>query len=354
MSMGSKRTRNTYLTETLAACGNAAQYDAQAKKIAADKGFLARVLKATVKELREYELPEIERFIEGVEVMGISERDEAHAEEDFMPAIAGMNSEDAAVGAGTIRCDLKFYVLIAGKERIKILINLEVQKSYPKEYDVMPRGIFYCCRTIAGQKNVEFRGDDYNGIKKTYGIWLNLNAPKEEADSIFCVELVPRKIEGNPNPESHRYDPMNVTLVGLDKDSYQKKATELHGYLGTIFSERLNVEEKLEILREEYGVEPTEEVKEDMESMCNLGEALYAEAYDEAYDEAYKEAYKQAYEQAYEKACKMLREEHRETIRKEVTKTKAERDRANAAEARLDAVQKENAYLKSLLQKTSV
>lgn len=305
--------RNTYLTNMLQKYGSTAQYDAAAKKIMADKSLLAMILRVTVSELRGYDRSEIERLIEGVEV-------------SEAPAITGTNTEDADPEDGTVRYDVHFYVILPKKQRVKILLNVEIQKEYHADGDLMPRGIYYCCRIISGQKDREFVGEDYENIKKTYGIWLNLNAPKQEADSIFCVELTPKVLVGNANPERHKYDLMNVTMIGLNDDSYKKRVTELHGYLGTIFSKKLKPDEKIRILKEEYGVEPTKEVKEGMETMCNLGEALLEEGRQEG------------------------RQEERENTRRESERADAAETRANEAETRAYQAEKEVDYLKRLLE----
>ena len=262
----------TYLTNCLTNFGTAAQYDAEAKKIVADKGLLAMILKEAVKELREYE-----------------------------------------------------------RSEVKIIINLEIQKEFLKSQQ-MPRGIYYCCRNITGQKDREFEGEDYAGIKKTYGIWLNLNAPRREADSTFCVELRPRVMAGDVDPEEHRYDLMNVTMIGLDDESYARRATELHGYLGTIFTTKLSPQEKIRILQEEYGVEPTKEVKEGVGKMCNLGEALVMETWEKAMKEAEKEIAKVEMK-----------------VEAEKNRAEAEKNRAEAAETRANQAEKELEELKNLL-----
>ena len=337
--MGRRMKSKTYLTNCLKNFGNAAQYDAEAKKIMADKGLMAMILKEAVKELRGYERSEIERFIEGVRVS------RAHA-----AAITGMNAEDAEPEEGTVRYDVKFFVIIPGRERIKIIINLEVQKEYLRK-QLMPRGIYYCCRSVTGQKDREFEGADYAGIKKTYGIWLNLNAPRREADSTFCVELRPRVLTGSVNPEKHRYDLMNVTMIGLDDESYARRATKLHGYLGTIFTTKLSPQEKIRILQEEYGVEPTKEVREGVGNMCNLGEVLVMETW----EKAVKETRRKINKETRKKIMKAnQRAEVAETRAEEArVREEAAETRAEAEKARADQAERELEKLRKLLDQTN-
>lgn len=70
------------------------------------------------------------------------------------------------------------------------------------------------------------------------------------------------------------YDLLSVVLVGLSEASGIREETPLHGFLGTIFSEKLRPEKKLQILEEKYEIAATEEVKEGVNRMCNLSDAI--------------------------------------------------------------------------------
>ena len=52
---------------------------------------------------------------------------------------------------------------------------------------------------------------------------------------------------------------------------------ELHRFLGTIFSQKLAVEEKLHIMKTEYDISEEEDFREDVNEMCNLGEGIMEE-----------------------------------------------------------------------------
>lgn len=261
----------TYLSRSLGAYGDRAELDAEAKKITADKGVLARILQGNVVELSGYELQEIETFIEEVEVSKVPLVSETKTQ-SRTEAIVGMNTEDSVPGEGKITFDVRFYICIPEEEHIKILLNVEIQNDYYPGYDLVPRGVFYCCRMISAQMDTEFTGEDYDGIKKVYSIWLCLNAPQIEADTVTSYSIMPKNIVGATDPERHRYDLLNVTLIGLNENSYQKKTTDLHGYLGTIFSKKLPSSEKIRILEQDYGVKPTREVKEGLQKMQGLAD----------------------------------------------------------------------------------
>lgn len=148
-----------------------------AKKLIADKGVLSWIVKYTVEELKDYPLKEIAEFIEGIEIASIP----VYPGMVKTEAIVGMLTEDAVPNEGKVTYDVHFYVLVPEKERIKLIINIEIQKDYYPGYDLVPRGIFYGARMISAQLKTEFGDDNYDDIKKVYSIWLCLNAPNKEA-----------------------------------------------------------------------------------------------------------------------------------------------------------------------------
>lgn len=138
---------------------------------------------------------------------------------------------------------------------------------------MVTRAVFYCVRMISAQLNAEFNDSNYDDIKKVYSIWLCLNSPKKEADTITEYHIVPRVIYGSSETR-HRYDLMFVVMVELNAESWRVKETPLHGFLGTIFSEKLKETEKLKILERDYEVKITRELKEGISIMCNLSDAI--------------------------------------------------------------------------------
>ena len=72
-------------------------------------------------------------------------------------------------------------------------------------------------------------------------------------------------------------DLFHIVMIGIGKDlPGQEENYELHRFLGTIFSQKLAVEEKLNILQE-YDVPGGEDFRKDVNEMCNLGEGIMEE-----------------------------------------------------------------------------
>ena len=284
-----------YLGRSMETADVKAQYDTYAKRIISDRTILSWIAKYTIKELKDYSIEEIRNCIEGepeVATMpvypGFVKRKvsgNARTLEDLgrvettsdrrheTAAVTGISTEDNVPNEGVVTYDVRFYLLVPSGERIKIIVNIELQKNFYPGYDLVTRALFYCARMLSAQLDTEFTADNYDNIKKVYSIWICMNAPDYLADTITNYSIKPENIvgemKGNP-----RYDLMSAVMICVNGESYLKKESPLHGLLGTIFSEELNYQEKENILNQEYQIETTKAVKEGMSRMCNLSDAI--------------------------------------------------------------------------------
>lgn len=101
------------------------------------------------------------------------------------------------------------------------------KKAEPSGYDIPERGAFYTARMISAQYGPVFTGKDYSKLKKVYSIWIVI-----------------------------RYNLSEVIVIRLTKNLAPKGKTELnlHRFLGTIFSDKLEVAEKKAILKNEFNL----------------------------------------------------------------------------------------------------
>ena len=259
----------TYLTEAVETADKKAQYDSEAKKIVSDKGILSWIAQYTVEELKDYNRDEIAAAIEGVEVAEVP----VYPGKKKTEAITGMSTVDKVPNEGEVTYDIRFYVITPKGEKIKLILNIEIQRDYYPGYDLVTRAVFYCARMLSAQLDTEFTADNYDDIKKVYSIWLCLDSPQYAADTITEYRIGQKKIAGDFNGRA-RYDLLSVIMIGLDEKSFQRKGTPLHGLLGTVFSEELTAEEKVQILNDDYGMKPTREMEGDMKKMGGLGDAI--------------------------------------------------------------------------------
>lgn len=264
-------TLKTHLTRSIEHADEKAQYDEHAKRIVADKTILAWIAKYTVQELKEYSIPTIVSCIEGKPE--ISETPVCPGGKKKTEAVTGILTEDKVPGEGQIYYDIRFYIVTPDKERIKIIINVEIQKDFYPGYDLVTRGVFYCARMLSAQLDTEFTTDNYDDLKKVYSIWLCLNAPDYLADTVTQFSIRQENIIGEFKKET-RHDLMAVVMICLNEKSWHKKTSKLHGMLGTVFSEELSAKEKTNILEEEYEIEAKREIEEGIGSMCNLSDGI--------------------------------------------------------------------------------
>ena len=73
-------------------------------------------------------------------------------------------------------------------------------------------------------------------------------------------------------------DLLNIVMIGLAKELQEHDETyELHRLLGALLSRELTVDEKLDIIGNEYDIPLEENFRKDMSTMCNLSQGVKEE-----------------------------------------------------------------------------
>ena len=71
---------------------------------------------------------------------------------------------------------------------------------------------------------------------------------------------------------------MNIIMIGLAKELPEHDETyELHRLLGALLSKELTIDEKLDIIGNEYDIPLEENFRKDMSTMCNLSQGVKEE-----------------------------------------------------------------------------
>jgi len=257
--------KRTHIAQAIYAAGEKVQYDNEVKQIFRNKTILAWILKHTTKEFTTLSIDVITECIEGEPEIDKVKVYPGHASE----VISGSDTSDKVIGEGGITYDVRFYAVTPDEKRMKLLLNIEAQKDYYPGYDLVTRGIFYASRMISGQLDTEFTADDYDGLKKVYSIWICMNVPQYARSTITEYSISPKKIYGEFKGNA-RYDLLSVIMVCLGN---KKEENELLGMLSALLSTDLRPQEKESILQE-YGIETTRQLKEEVENMCNLSDLI--------------------------------------------------------------------------------
>ena len=203
------------------------QYDTQCKKVLANKTILAWILKYTVEEFRDMEIPEIRDCIEGEPEIssvrvepGETNRVKTAPKRDVSDlklntgasqreSIIGLSNEDKVQNEGELYFDIRFSVRLPMKsegetlQQIKLIMNVEAQKDFYPGYHIVTRGIFYGARLISSQLGTEIFHSRYDDLKKVYSIFICMNAPQKIGNAISKFSITKEDlIPGIPDEQS--------------------------------------------------------------------------------------------------------------------------------------------------------
>ena len=279
--------RETYISKTLSALGDGvAKVDEKIKALLADKQILARILKYSVEEFKEYDILEIINRIEEVEILEVPvDAGLSHKSKNEFGKISGSNTEDNVPGEGVIYYDIRFNIT-KGKKRIKVLINIEAQATTSVSrlgYHIENRMTYYLSRMISAQKEQEFFGSDYDKIKEVISIWICMDTRKNE-DSIIEYQLRP-EVKFGENIHTEEINLLKGILIkirgGKNMTQSKNKLIEMLEYVIADHS----VEEKKNYLKNECGIEMTKELERKVEAMGeSMGRAILQGMLEDAWD----------------------------------------------------------------------
>ena len=202
---------NTELKNAVGATDKEAQYDESAKRLLGQKWILAHILVKTVDTFKGMRPGEVIRYIEGTPQIST------------VPAEPGLtNQKKETNGRRIVGFNTENGELGEGLVRFDI--------------------VFYGSRLISSQKERDFENSNYDDLKQVYSIWICLNM---DENSMCHVHL----------PE-------------------HDETYELHRLLGALLSKQLTVDEKLNIIGEEYDIPIEENLRKDVDVMCNLSQGI--------------------------------------------------------------------------------
>ena len=267
---------NTELKNAVLATDRDAQYDNSAKRLIAHKIILARILIKTVEKFKGMDPLEVAALIEGIPYISTVPVEPGLTNSVHFQngkRIVGFNTENQEVNEGLVRYDIVFYVRM--KDGLsQIIINVEAQKDEPGEYEILNRAVFYVSRLISSQKERDFENSSYDDIKCVYSIWICMNMEK---NTMSHIHLTKEDMIGSYEWKGN-LDLLNIIMIGLAKELPEHDETyELHRLLGALLSRELTVDEKLDIIGNEYDIPLEENFRKDMSTMCNLSQGVKEE-----------------------------------------------------------------------------
>ena len=115
---------------------------------------------------------------------------------------------------------------------------------------------------ISVQQGTEFSNSDYDNLKQVISIWI-FTEPSE-ADQLTLSEIrnSQHNIIGNPTDRTNEYENNSIINICLSKDMDKcvHFNSDIHRFLGTVFSETIPVEMKKEILHNKFNIPMNEEI----------------------------------------------------------------------------------------------
>ena len=290
---------NTEIANAVNAAGDKAQYDTRVKRLLAQKSILAHILVKTVDEFKGMKPEDVVKYIEGEPSISVVPVEPGLANMEKTDAagqrIVGLNTENAEINEGLVRFDIIFYVRMKNGLS-QIIVNIEAQKDEPTEYKILNRAIFYVSRLISSQKERDFVNTNYDDIKQVFSIWVCMNMDDNSLSHIHLTKdelLKPCNWKGN-------LDLLNIVLIGITNEIPEHdKKYEMHRLIGALLSSELKEQEKLDIIEHEYNIPISQEFREDVRIMCNLGTGIEERATEKATEQTSEKFILNMYKKGY-------------------------------------------------------
>ena len=260
----------TNIANTIEINSYTAKYDESVKEMLADKQILARILKYSLEEFANEELSVIIKSMDEP-VVSQMRMEPGHAN---LNKIQKTSEEDQVIGEGKIYFDIRFSVYL-GAELIKILINIEAQKSTnPSKlgYHIDNRAIYYLGRMISSQKEVEFQNSHYDELKAVRSIWICMDSADDE-DSINRIRFTQENVFGK-KMKLENLDKVQGVVVRLRENENAEISKNVLIAMLEELLKRDSAEAKKKKLKEQYDIIMDVETERRVNTMCNLSEVV--------------------------------------------------------------------------------
>ena len=142
-----------------------------------------------------------------------------------------------------------------GKSNI-VLFHLEFQNKIHLGYKIIKRGIYYVCRIVSDEKGKQFKGSDYNRLKKVFSLWLCPCAPLKYANSSVSYDLCEHLRSGSAeclSKDKKAFDLLELMIIYMNQTKPPPEGTGF-ALLHTLLTDSLSSKKRYEILRRDYNI----------------------------------------------------------------------------------------------------
>lgn len=262
---------NTPIADDISATDQNAQYDAACRRLLSEKIVLAWIMKSCLDEYRDCDVKEIaEKYIESEPQVSKV----AVAPDETNARIRGMSNEDTSLTEGKITYDVRFLATVPSSgELIQIIIDVEGQNKFDPGYPLLKRAVYYCSRMISAQHGTEFVHSEYQKIKKVVSIWVCMSPPDERKNTITRYHLTEENLVGNVKEPVRNYDLIDIVILclgGADGENYDGVLK----LLDVLLSGEKSVNEKKQVLQEDFNIPMTQTLEAEVLAMCNFSKGV--------------------------------------------------------------------------------
>ena len=261
--------KRSQLADHLFRADSQVRYDAACKKILSAKSFPAVLIHDCIPCFSEYSPEEIRcRYIEGSRKY---QNIPVHPD-DVAPSISGINTENAQIQGSKSVYDILFRLMLPKEEsEPEMFIHIEAQGTTPPERVLVNRMEYYAAGLIQFQYGRVFKKMDYKKMARVCSIWIMMNPPRNKQNSVNLYQRT--EIPVNGKPENINCNRINIIKINLGNPDEPGLLPSLR-MMDILFSETMDPELKMELLEDEFGIEMTEEIGEEVVEMCTFSQGL--------------------------------------------------------------------------------
>ena len=254
----------------------------QAFKIVMSDGYiLAPVLGEVIDELRGKDTESIMRCLD----LGKDKR-----------TVIMKSAESASISKGPVIRDTVFDVHLPHSKKVKVIVAVEGESRYDSDSHAFARYIYYAARMLSDQKGIEFVGDNYGDLKKVVVVWVNLNPPKRDRNSLTRYRMNGECSAEFSIGKCARYcDYIEIVEICIGKAD--EGYTGMMGILNTVFDNSITDDEKKDEMWKKYNIALTDRTLRGINKMANLTEEYMQSLYDQCYEEWHDEGREEGIQQ---------------------------------------------------------
>ena len=127
---------------------------------------------------------------------------------------------------------------------------------------MLKRAEYYCSRLIVRQK-------EYKKIQRVHSIWLMQEYANRKEGVANHYSMKEECLGNRWKEKAENYGMMHIFML-YPKGKYDAKDTSFQNFMNVLFKNEHSAEEKLEILRKQFGIKVTETMEEEVEEMSHI------------------------------------------------------------------------------------